>query len=82
MPQHSSLLLLFAECNCGVRLQLHKGLRLVRAACAVLVCCCGTRHPHIVELRDVFLTPLHLAAVTEHVDGEDLQTFLANTGGR
>eukprot|EP00882_Tetradesmus_deserticola_P004252 GHRQ01004492.1.p1 GENE.GHRQ01004492.1~~GHRQ01004492.1.p1 ORF type:complete len:276 (+),score=89.28 GHRQ01004492.1:313-1140(+) len=40
------------------------------------------RHPHIVELRDVFLTPLHLAAVTEYVDGEDLQLFLANTGGR
>ncbi|WIA34830.1 hypothetical protein OEZ86_013128 [Tetradesmus obliquus] len=40
------------------------------------------RHPHIVELRDVFLTPLHLAAVCEFVDGEDLQLFLANTGGR
>jgi serine/threonine-protein kinase SRK2 len=39
-------------------------------------------HPHIVELRDVFLTPLHLAAVHEYVEGEDLQTFLSNTGGR
>lgn len=39
-------------------------------------------HPHIVELRDVFLTPTHLAAVAEYVEGEDLQTFLANTGGR
>jgi hypothetical protein len=43
-------------------------------------CCC--RHPHIVELREMFLTPLHLAAVSEYVDGEDLQMFLANTGGR
>lgn len=39
-------------------------------------------HPHIVELRDVFLTPTHLAAVAEYVEGEDLQTFLNNTGGR
>lgn len=39
-------------------------------------------HPHIVELRDVFLTPHHLAAVMEYVEGEDLQTFLTNTGGR
>jgi serine/threonine protein kinase len=41
---------------------------------------CG--HPHITELRDAFLTPSHLAAVREHVEGEDLQAFLANTGGR
>jgi hypothetical protein len=47
----------------------------------MMICCC-CRHPHIVELRDVFLTPLHLAAVSEYVDGEDLQMFLANTGGR
>lgn len=39
-------------------------------------------HPHIVELKDVFLTPTHLAAVLEYVEGEDLQTFLSNTGGR
>lgn len=42
----------------------------------------AARHPHIVELRAVFLTPLHLAAVMEYVDGEDLQAFLGNTGGR
>jgi hypothetical protein len=35
--------------------------------------CCGCQ---------VFITPLYLAAVMEHVDGEDLQTFLTNTGGR
>lgn len=39
-------------------------------------------HPHIVELKEVFLTPTHLAAVSEYVEGEDLQTFLGNTGGR
>ena len=31
-------------------------------------------HPHIVELKDVFLTPTHLAAVLEYVEGENLQT--------
>eukprot|EP00878_Enallax_costatus_P009364 GHUV01009786.1.p1 GENE.GHUV01009786.1~~GHUV01009786.1.p1 ORF type:complete len:276 (+),score=76.04 GHUV01009786.1:568-1395(+) len=40
------------------------------------------RHPHIVELREVFLTPLHLAAVMEHVEGQNLQDFLAVQGGR
>lgn len=40
------------------------------------------RHPHIVALKEVFLTPMHLAAVMEHVEGENLQAFLNNTGGR
>ncbi|KAI8473311.1 MAG: serine carboxypeptidase S28-domain-containing protein [Monoraphidium minutum] len=41
-----------------------------------------SRHPHIVEFREVFLTPSHLGVVMEYVDGENLQQFLANTGGR
>lgn len=41
-----------------------------------------SRHPHIVEFREVILTPLYLGVVMEYVDGEDLQQFLANTGGR
>jgi serine/threonine-protein kinase SRK2 len=41
-----------------------------------------SRHPHIVEFREAFLTPLHLAVVMEFVEGENLQQFLANTGGR
>ncbi|KIY95352.1 hypothetical protein MNEG_12611 [Monoraphidium neglectum] len=41
-----------------------------------------TRHPHIVEFREVFLTSSHLAVVMEYVEGENLQQFLANTGGR
>lgn len=40
------------------------------------------RHPHIVELKEVFLTPIHLAAVMEHVDGLNLQDFLTAQGGR
>lgn len=39
-------------------------------------------HPHIVELKEVFLTPVYLAAVMEHVEGQDLQEFLSVTGGR
>ncbi|KAG2442023.1 hypothetical protein HYH02_009815 [Chlamydomonas schloesseri] len=31
------------------------------------------KHPHIVSLLDVFLTPRHLAIVMEYVDGENLQ---------
>jgi hypothetical protein len=42
----------------------------------------AARHPHIVDWRGAFLTPTHLGLVTEYVDGEDLQVFLSNTGGR
>ncbi|GBF97768.1 sulfur stress regulator [Raphidocelis subcapitata] len=42
----------------------------------------ASRHPHIVEFREVFLTPSHLCVVMEYVEGENLQQFLANTGGR
>jgi len=41
-----------------------------------------SRHPHIVEFKEVFLTPSHLGVVMEAVEGEDLQSFLVNTGGR
>lgn len=34
------------------------------------------------ETKQVFLTPSHLCVVMEYVEGENLQQFLANTGGR
>jgi serine/threonine protein kinase len=37
--------------------------------------------PHPVPAQ-VFLTPTHLCVVMEYVEGENLQQFLANTGGR
>jgi len=41
------------------------------------------RHPHVVGFREAFLSPTHLCVAMEYVErGEDLQTFLANTGGR
>lgn len=41
------------------------------------------RHPHVVGFREAFLSPTHLAVAMEYVErGEDLRTFLANTGGR
>lgn len=41
------------------------------------------RHPHVVGFREAFLAPTHLCVAMEYVErGEDLQTFLANTGGR
>jgi serine/threonine-protein kinase SRK2 len=40
-------------------------------------------HPHVLGFREAFLSPTHLAVVVEYVEGgEDLQSFLANTGGR
>ncbi|KAG2496746.1 hypothetical protein HYH03_005155 [Edaphochlamys debaryana] len=39
------------------------------------------KHPHIVSLQDVFLTPRHLAIVLEYVDGENLQVFMEKAGG-
>lgn len=35
-------------------------------------------HPHIVELREIFLTQQHLAIVTEYVDGETLEVSHAS----
>ncbi|KAI8477398.1 MAG: kinase-like domain-containing protein, partial [Monoraphidium minutum] len=42
----------------------------------------ASAHPHIVEFREVFLTPSHLCVVMEYVEGENLHQFLTNTGGR
>ncbi|KAG2440772.1 hypothetical protein HXX76_003628 [Chlamydomonas incerta] len=39
------------------------------------------KHPHIVSLLDVFLTPRHMAIVMEYVDGENLQVFTEKAGG-
>ena len=39
-------------------------------------------HPHIVEFREAFLLPKHLAIVLEYVEGETLELFLERVGGR
>ncbi len=38
-----------------------------------------SKHPHIVEFKEVFATPQYLAEVVEYVEGETLQV---NTGVR
>ncbi len=35
-----------------------------------------SKHPHIVEFKEVFVTPRYLAEVLEYVEGETLQVFL------
>lgn len=39
-------------------------------------------HPHIVEFREAFILPNHLAIVLEYVEGETLELFLERIGGR
>lgn len=39
-------------------------------------------HPHIVECKDSFLLPTHLAIVMEYVEGETLESFIERVGGR
>ena len=38
-------------------------------------------HPHIVEFKEAFLLPRHLAIVMEYVEGETLELFLERVGG-
>eukprot|EP00798_Chlamydomonas_sp_ICE-L_P016247 gene16247-22422_t len=41
-----------------------------------------SNHPHVVELKEVFLTQYYLAQAVEYVEGETLQGFLEKVGGK
>ncbi|KAL6752911.1 kinase-like domain-containing protein [Haematococcus lacustris] len=41
-----------------------------------------SKHPHVVEFKEVFLTSRYLAEVLEYVEGETLQVFLEKVGGK
>eukprot|EP00197_Chlamydomonas_leiostraca_P011601 CAMPEP_0202876372 /NCGR_PEP_ID=MMETSP1391-20130828/28870_1 /ASSEMBLY_ACC=CAM_ASM_000867 /TAXON_ID=1034604 /ORGANISM="Chlamydomonas leiostraca, Strain SAG 11-49" /LENGTH=885 /DNA_ID=CAMNT_0049558197 /DNA_START=87 /DNA_END=2741 /DNA_ORIENTATION=+ len=41
-----------------------------------------SKHPHIVEFKEVFLTQRYLGEVLEYVEGETLSNFLQKVGGK